>query len=68
MVKTIQSLHQVFLSSDKTSSRDSSIVKHAASNDTDVVTISEEGKKRRIMGHVMASISEAGGTKRRIER
>jgi len=45
------------------SARKSPVNKEAPSEPSDLVTISDEGKKKRIMGHVMASLAAPGNGK-----
>lgn len=45
------------------SAKKSPVNKEAPPEPPDLVTISDEGKKKRIMGHVMASLSATGTRK-----
>lgn len=45
------------------SERKSPVNREAPSEPSDLVTISEEGKKKRVMGHVMASLAATGTRK-----
>lgn len=69
MVKIGQSVSQVLISADKSAQKRSAGTPDGAKGaEADVVTISAEGKKRHILGQVMASITDGGAYKRRIDR
>ncbi|MCC6502394.1 MAG: hypothetical protein IT362_04570 [Deltaproteobacteria bacterium] len=55
MIKVQKVMAEGFFHADKTKQISNNPQERPPSGDT--VTISEEGKKRRVMGHVMASLS-----------
>lgn len=58
MVKINPVIAQNFAASDRTVKRVGSLGMEKGSSGNDMVSISDEGKKRHILGQVMASISE----------
>lgn len=61
MIKVHGVMAEGFFHTDKTTRASSDPQERR--NSGDIVTISEEGKKKRVMGHVMASLTSSGAKK-----